>query len=251
MSKQSKRHMGANIKSTEGVDAITVADDGNVGIGTDSPIKKLHIASPGDVIRIDSTNSNTFKLGWANNGTVVGYMGAAGDSPLVVANGSATERMRIDANGHLLIGQDAAANPPPAAADIYAGGLFLNPNRRTAANAASAYWEAATGVFYRSTSSIRYKTDVQDYTKGLTEVLSMRPVSFKGKEGPNLDKTFAGFIAEEIEQLNLKEFVEYDAEGRPDALAYSQFSALLVKAIQELKAELDEAKAEIAALKVK
>ena len=47
MSKQSKRHMGAKIKSTEGVDAITVADDGKVGIGTDSPGSKLDVAVTG------------------------------------------------------------------------------------------------------------------------------------------------------------------------------------------------------------
>jgi len=43
--------------------------------------------------------------------------------------------------------------------------------------------------------------------------------------------------------------VQYDAEGRPDALAYGNMVSLCIAAIKELKTELDAAKAEIEALK--
>jgi len=52
-------------------------------------------------------------------------------------------------------------------------------------------------------------------------------------------------IAEEVHSAGLPEFVEYDGEGRPDALHYGNMVALCVKAIQELKTELDAANLKI------
>ena len=40
--------------------------------------------------------------------------------------------------------------------------------------------------------------------------------------------------------LGLNEFVQYAEDGTPDALAYANMVALLTKAIQELKAEVDK-----------
>ena len=53
------------------------------------------------------------------------------------------------------------------------------------------------------------------------------------------DKQFAGLIAEDIHNLGLTEFVQYADDGSPDALAYPNMIALLTKAIQELKAEIE------------
>jgi hypothetical protein len=92
------------------------------------------------------------------------------------------------------------------------------------------------GSMYRSTSSLKYKTDVIDYTKGLSEVMQLRPVSYKGKNDG--DKVFAGLIAEEVHDLGLTEFVQYAEDDTPDALSYSHMVALLTKAIQELNEKI-------------
>jgi hypothetical protein len=95
------------------------------------------------------------------------------------------------------------------------------------------------GSMQRSTSSIKYKKNVTDYTKGLNELMQMRPVTYEGKGQVDAGKTFAGLIAEEIHDLGLTEFVQYAEDGTPDALAYSNMVALLTKSIQELKQEID------------
>jgi hypothetical protein len=95
----------------------------------------------------------------------------------------------------------------------------------------------ASGYLYRSTSSLKYKTDVRDYDKGLSEVLQIKPVYYKGKRDG--DTQFAGLIAEQIHEIGLTEFVHYAKDGSPDALAYQNMVALLTKAIQELKIEID------------
>ena len=118
----------------------------------------------------------------------------------------------------------------------------------TSASAANVF-VATDGTLYRSTSSLKYKTNVQNATHGLAELLTLRPVTYKGKNDG--DKVFGGLIAEEVHEAGLTEFVEYAEDGTPDALAYSNMVSLCIKSIQELKAIVDAQAVEIAALKAK
>ena len=115
----------------------------------------------------------------------------------------------------------------------------------TTASAANMFITSG-GLMQRSTSSLRYKNSVTDYTRGLAEVMALRPVFYKGNS--NGDEIFAGLIAEEVNDAGLNEFVQYDDEGRPDALAYGNMAALLIAAIKDLKNENDALKARVAAL---
>lgn len=93
---------------------------------------------------------------------------------------------------------------------------------------------AADGTMYRSTSSLKYKIDVQDAIHGLAQVMSLRPVTYKGKNDGDL--VFGGLIAEEVHEAGLTEFVQYAEDGTPDALAYANMVSLAFKAIQEQQA---------------
>ena len=109
------------------------------------------------------------------------------------------------------------------------------------------------GVLYRSTSSLKYKKDVVNYDKGLSAVMSLRPVYYKDirtdKDKIFGDQTYAGLIAEEVHSIGLQEFVQYDSKNEPNALSYGNMVALLTKAIQELKTELDGLKSELRMMK--
>ena len=94
----------------------------------------------------------------------------------------------------------------------------------------------SAGGFARSTSSLRYKNTVNDATHGLTELLALRPVTYKGNNDG--DTVFGGLIAEEVHDAGLTEFVTYDDEGRPDALSYGNMVSLCIKAIQEQQATI-------------
>ena len=98
---------------------------------------------------------------------------------------------------------------------------------------------SSNGFLGRSTSSIRYKENVRDYTGSID---ALRPVMFNSINEDD-DKDYAGFIAEEVHETGLVEFVQYDDKGRPDLVNYANIAALLVKEVQDLKAE-------VAALKV-
>jgi hypothetical protein len=102
---------------------------------------------------------------------------------------------------------------------------------------------SSDGSLYRSTSSLKYKRDVQDASHGLAEVLALRSVTYKGKGSNDGDTVFGGLIAEEVHAAGLTEFVQYAEDGSPDALNYGNMVSLCIKAIQELKAEFDAYKA--------
>jgi Chaperone of endosialidase len=130
-------------------------------------------------------------------------------------------------------------NTPVKILDITAYGLINSlPTYNNTSGSAANLGISATGEIFRSTSSLKYKTNVQDYTKGLKEVLKLRPVTYNGKNQIDNGKTFAGLIAEEVHELGLTEFVQYAEDGSPDALAYQNMVSILVKAIQELNEKL-------------
>ena len=99
----------------------------------------------------------------------------------------------------------------------------------------------SNGNIVRSTSSVRYKKDITDATWGLTEVLKLKPKTFKNnaKDEYADEKTYGGFTAEDIHNLGLTEFVEYDKDNQPDALFYGNMVALMAKAIQDLNAKVE------------
>jgi hypothetical protein len=112
----------------------------------------------------------------------------------------------------------------------------------TSGSAANVFIDS-NGRFFRSTSSLRYKSDVTNAAHGLAEVLKLRSVTYKGHGANDGDTVFGGLIAEEVHDAGLTEFVAYDKEGRPDAIHYGNMVALLVKAVQELTARVAELEA--------
>jgi hypothetical protein len=115
------------------------------------------------------------------------------------------------------------------------GNSSQSPYNKTTSDASNVVIQS-NGTLLRSTSSLKYKTDVFDYDKGLDIIKQIRPVYYKGKNDGN--KQFAGFIAEEINNIGLTEFVQYADDGTPDALAYANMTALLTKGIQQLDTRL-------------
>jgi hypothetical protein len=123
---------------------------------------------------------------------------------------------------------------------VYVPQVYSN----TTANAANVY-VSGTGLLQRSTSSLRYKENVEPMTTGLDAVKQLKPVTFNEKSDDS-GKVFAGLIAEDLHEQGLTEYVSYDEENRPDAIHYGNLVALAFKAIQELEAKVASLEAQVA-----
>jgi hypothetical protein len=98
-----------------------------------------------------------------------------------------------------------------------------------------------TGQFIRTTSSARYKDDIQAVTYPYQDILALQPKTFKLKDEVETEtepRTYGGLIAEEVDQIDsLKVFVNYktleDGSKIPDGIAYGEMVSALVSAIQQ------------------
>jgi hypothetical protein len=117
-----------------------------------------------------------------------------------------------------------------------------------------------SGAIYSTSTSItsisdqRFKENIQDIDVGLAQVMALKPRRFDWKDGKGEDrKNAVGFIAQEVQDV-LPDLVTNFEISEDDKTKYfglrsQDLIPTLVKAIQELKAELDTVKAELAALK--
>lgn len=201
-------------------------------------------------------NASFAQLGVTNSGTEVrvgsGATGSGAFLPMTFFTGG-SERMRITSGGNLLIGTSSDNGAVLRVNGVaYFDNLVYFPAayNQTTGSAVNAHI-AADGNLFRSTSSRKYKRDIQDAAFGLVDVLALRPVTYKGTSEADGETVFGGLIAEEVHQAGLTHFVQYAADGTPDALAYGNMVALCIKAIQELKAENDALKARVTALETR
>jgi hypothetical protein len=187
---------------------------------------------------------------------------------------SATERMRIDSAGNVGIGTTTAGDVRLFSKGsststhysilgqnsssvtcfgvrndgyIFTGTAANSPFNNTSGAAANCVI-AGDGILYRSTSSLKYKEQIEDMLYGLDKVMELRPVTYKGKAQADGEKRFGGLVAEEVHDAGLLEFVQYANDGTPDALAYGNMVALAFKAIQELNAKVEALQARVAEL---
>jgi hypothetical protein len=257
------------VGDNNGAARFVVNGDGNVGIGTSSPDRALTVNGQIGLNNdfVSTKGGTTFRIGYEAYTSTGGVnMFTEGSIPLVLGTNS-TERMRITSGGNVgiattpssdnrlqIFGSDSTSsnfaitlqNSSAAVLFrvrndglIYTGTTSLSPYNYTTSNSSNCFIDS-DGSLQRSTSSLKYKTNIRDYDKGLDIINQMRPVYYNGKNDG--DTQFAGLIAEEIHALGLTEFVQYAKDGSPDALAYSNMIALLVKGMKELKQELDTLK---------
>jgi len=237
------------------VEVMRLTTNGNVGIGTTTPYvtawgvnaRQLHISGP-DYGVSHLTSTSYGPTTWSHG-----------------AGGSARSNyLAYDGSNHWLTITHGS------------GGVLMPGVYNIATSSAANVYVTSTGQLYRSTSSIKYKTDVETLEDQYADaILKCRPVWYRSVcDGDIIDKSrnksefgYYGFIAEEVADIDPRlvswktkkdvknddnwevtpvdlDPAEYEAEG----VNYTNFVPLLLNLLKRQKTELETLKEKVAAL---
>ena len=253
---------------------------GNLGIGTTSPSRQVHLNNASDHGIMAITGSTSSLAGVVFGDT------ADDDVSSIIHNNSgnylylstsSTERMRIAANGNVLIGTTSSSgttrltvvqpnnDDPLARFDMAAAvnairGVEIRVTDGTA-NSANKFFlqgddngntrvELRTdgsiySSYYTITSDERLKENIEDCEPMLEKLKQVRIVDFDRKDGNGPEGRQRGVIAQEIEPIFpelIHEPIEYKEFKK------SEMMPILVKAIQEQQTIIEDLKARIETL---
>lgn len=178
--------------------------------------------------------------------------GASGANTIYIHGNSAANNsfgLRIDAGTStsdfpLLIDNQAATL---TLFKVGGSGVIQVPQVGTTASAANAFLDNTTSnTLLRSTSSIRYKTDVEPlFTRIQDSVLKMRPVWYRSlAEADRKDWSWIGLIAEEVASVEPRLVHWTKAEDGtliPDAVQYERVAVALLGLVQRMHSAITKA----------
>jgi len=160
------------------------------------------------------------------------------------------------------------ASSPTERLRLTAAGLFQSmPIYNTTGGDAANVVVNSSGTVYRSTSSAKYKTDIETLQDEFADaVLGLRPVWYRSTCAiDNPDWSYWGFIAEEVAEIDPRlvswktSEVTYDEKGsavvtdldkpEPEGVQYDRFVPHLLNLIKRQGEAIAELQAEVAALK--
>ena len=274
---------GSNLKfftSNEATvsERMRIDSSGNVTI-------KAPSSSGGGVLNLENTTTSVNGTDWGSlnfisndsstsaSGIRASVVGTStsfnGDGNLVFStapsNGTNTERMRITGAGDVLF---RATSVPSASNLIGSGFKYDSKSRMTLVQASDnnnltdlqEYFntDGAVGkiqtsgnaTIFNTNSDYRLKEDLQDF-KGLDMVSKIPVYDFKWKTN---GRRSYGVMAHELQEIlpdaaaGKKDAINEDGSINPQGVDYSKIVPILVKSIQELKADNDSLKARIETL---
>jgi hypothetical protein len=256
--------------------AMSIDNFQNVGIGTTSPNNILHVSSAGSDTYVRIGNNAGYDAGLYFNTSTDWTIGTdtSNSNAFTIGNGSSvgtSPKIVIQTGGNVGIGTTSPStkfqlNSPNAGAvvggtigatiygysnnemlvissryDQNLGGIRFKRGQAGSEVDSGSITFTASGTSFNTSSDYRLKEDLQDFA-GLDMVSKIPVYDFKWKT----DKSRSyGVMAHELQEiLPLAVTGEKDAE-KMQGVDYSKIIPLLVKSIQELKAEIETLKTQI------
>lgn len=239
--------------TTSGTPALDILNNGNVGIGTTSPVTRLSIVGEGstyalaventgtgDGIRISTAESTSNNgLYWSQGANAMANLFSSNNSAILRLAGGNVTKVELNTIGaSYFTGGDVGIGVTSPTHILHISGQGR-----------------ATNSAWATSSDARVKEDVHTITGGLGLIDSLRPVTFRYTDeyqngNPALAGLRRGFIAQEVEAVlpdAVTRAVEKVGKREIDdfrVLGNGDFVPLLVSAVKELKAANDNLKAE-------
>ena len=242
--------------NTVDTERMRIDSSGNCGIGTSSPSARLDVFTSNSTMAKftrDLATDSIFSIGADNDGTI---LESSGINTMRFFT-SASERMRIDSSGNLLVGTTAGVGNGGRIALVFdsstgQSGVQFKVSQSyggsactffTSGNTQVGYIQIDTSsVSYNTTSDYRLKENIAPMSGALDVVQALKPVTYNWKIDGSSGQ---GFIAHELQAVvpdcvtGEKDAVNEDGSIKPQGIDTSFLVATLVAAIQELKAEID------------
>ena len=227
----------------------------NVGIGKETLEKvttgSYNIALGENCLKDTTTGEYNIALGEGSqryasgsNNISMGYRTAhniSGSNNVLIGPSILTSSSdSLSGNNNTLIGRSASPSSSSVNNEMTLGNSSLNTLR-------------CNQTSITSLSDGRDKINVVELGEGLDFVSRLKPVKFewKTRDGNSKDGTYeAGFIAQDLQQLQKDtdtDYLKLVMDSNPDRLeaSYGKLVPILVRAIQELKSEVEQLKANV------
>lgn len=232
-----------------------------------------------------TTTAQTYALGLRNNGAtnIEMYYAGAGlttwhtgvntSNQFYIGQDSNAYKVIVDSSGNLLVGMTTYSTATNGIAISAVGTETTNTPRLSISGAdstntytafsiystgaaANRFYVGYGGTVYATNTTItaisdqRLKENIRDLDDGLVAVMALKPRKFDWKAGKGKDKKGdRGWIAQELEQVfpdMVTTWLDPAPEGEePYKAVNADLIPVLVKALQELKAEVDSLKAQL------
>ena len=216
-------HTGNSMRfNVNGAEHMRIDSSGNVGIGTPTPSSfgaltdnlVIGTTSGENGMSIVSGSGNSGRIQFTDDGSFRGAIEYAHSNDFLYFYTAGSQRLKITNQGYIQ-SPVTASNTTGSSANMHV---------------------TSGGEFAKSTSSKRYKNTINDATHGLKELLQLRSVTFK--HNSDSETVYGGLIAEEVHDVGLTEFVEYNDSDKPESIHYTHMISLTIKSIQELSAKV-------------
>ena len=210
--------------------SLVLGNGANVGIGTSAPNFKLHVV--GENVRVEGNSASVlprFSLNFTGGGVdQKKWQNYATTSTLVFsalndAEGSETGWLEVNRGAGTAIAGVEFPNGTVAIATLGSAG-------------ATALCRNASNQISTCSSSARYKSNINSFRSGLSLIKQLRPVSFNWKDSGMSDM---GLVAEEVNAVEPL-LTTTNAKGEVEGVKYDRVGVVLVNAIAEQQAQVEE-----------
>ena len=260
--------------------AMTLDNSGNLGIGTTSQSTRLQITNASasgtgivNTLKLQHLGTSAddgakilFTAGTSTDGAGIGSGGKALNSAnLLFYTGGNNERMRIDQDGKLLIGTTTASlsygsglvaikqsgdNGIQIEMNSNNSGIAINQNTTGGtyfqvfgykSTTVGSIQTNGTTTSYNITSDQRLKTNIVDAPAGNIDYIKVRSFDWKSDNS----HVEYGFIAQELIEAAPYAVTKGITEEDMLSVDYSKLVPMMIKEIQDLKAEVTQLKAKV------